>query len=95
MYSQSRDNIGVLFATISNFSDFYNEEKGVECIRLLNEIIADFDILLSEPRFASVEKIKTISASATYMAVSGLNSTSEVRLFVFKYIYFVYLVALL
>lgn len=36
-----------MFATITNFSDFYMElesnNEGVECLRLLNEIIADFD----------------------------------------------------
>ena len=37
----------MMFATIPNFSDFYMEleanNEGVECLRLLNEIIADFD----------------------------------------------------
>ncbi len=36
-----------MFASISNFSEFYTEleanNEGVECLRLLNEIIADFD----------------------------------------------------
>ena len=36
-----------MFATIVNFSNFYMElesnNEGVECLRLLNEIIADFD----------------------------------------------------
>jgi hypothetical protein len=36
-----------MFASIPNFSDFYSEDNinkgGVECIRLLNEVIADFD----------------------------------------------------
>lgn len=36
-----------MFASISNFSEFYVEleanNEGVECLRLLNEIIADFD----------------------------------------------------
>lgn len=37
----------MLFASIANFNDFYIEldgnNMGVECLRLLNEIIADFD----------------------------------------------------
>ena len=37
----------VMFASIPNFWDFYVEdsitENGRECLRLLNEIIADFD----------------------------------------------------
>jgi hypothetical protein len=39
--------VGVVFASINNFSEFYIEldgnNQGVECLRLLNEIIADFD----------------------------------------------------
>ncbi|GBP18511.1 hypothetical protein EVAR_12972_1 [Eumeta japonica] len=73
LYSQWRDEVGVMFASIPNFSEFYSEDvnKGIECIRLLNEIIVDFDKLLSEPRFRCIEKIKTIGS--TYMAASGLN----------------------
>uniref|UniRef100_H3BVX7 adenylate cyclase n=1 Tax=Tetraodon nigroviridis TaxID=99883 RepID=H3BVX7_TETNG len=37
----------------------------------LNEIISDFDELLSKPKFSSVEKIKTIGS--TYMAAAGLT----------------------
>lgn len=36
-----------MFASIPNFSDFYTEESinngGLECLRILNEIISDFD----------------------------------------------------
>ncbi|XP_063224161.1 adenylyl cyclase 78C [Bacillus rossius redtenbacheri] len=73
LYSQSRDKVGVMFASIPNFTEFYSEDinKGMECIRLLNEIIADFDELLDEDRFKSIEKVKTVGA--TYMAASGLN----------------------
>lgn len=64
-----------MFASIPNFSEFYVEleanNEGVECLRLLNEIIADFDELLSEERFSYIEKIK--STGATYMAASGLT----------------------
>ncbi|XP_060516864.1 adenylate cyclase type 8 [Cylas formicarius] len=79
LFAQYREEVGVLFATIPNFTDFYSEKinKGVECIRLLNEIIADFDELLDEDRFSSIEKIKTVSATATYMAASGLNPTHK------------------
>lgn len=67
-----------MFASIPNFTEFYSEDinKGVECIRLLNEIIADFDELLDEPRFSCIEKIKTVGAC--YMAASGLNPTDGV-----------------
>ena len=62
IYSKSHDLCGVMFATIPNFRDFYSEdmENGKACIRILNEIICDFDALLDEPRFVTVEKIKTV-----------------------------------
>lgn len=33
-----------MFASIPNFTEFYSEDinKGIECIRLLNEIIGKF-----------------------------------------------------
>ncbi|NXP48663.1 ADCY6 cyclase, partial [Heliornis fulica] len=47
LYYQSCECVAVMFASISNFSEFYVEleanNEGVECLRLLNEIIADFD----------------------------------------------------
>lgn len=74
LYHKSYDRIGVLFATISNFSDFYSEVQGnnhgLECLRLLNEIICDFDTILDDQRFRAVDKIKTIGS--TYMAAIGL-----------------------
>lgn len=68
-----------MFASIPNFTEFYSEDinKGVECIRLLNEIIADFDELLDEPQFSCIEKIKTVGAC--YMAASGLNPKEEAK----------------
>jgi hypothetical protein len=44
-----------MFASIPNFSEFYIElegnNEGVECLRLLNEIIVDFDELLAMEKF--------------------------------------------
>lgn len=40
---------------------------------------ADFDELLSETKFGSIEKIKTVGAS--YMAASGLNPSVKVSSF--------------
>lgn len=73
-YSKNHDNVGVIFASIVNFSEFYEEsyEGGKECYRVLNELIGDFDELLRRPAFSNIEKIKTIGA--TYMAASGLNT---------------------
>ncbi|XP_037357582.1 adenylate cyclase type 8 isoform X2 [Talpa occidentalis] len=79
LYSQSYDAVGVMFASIPGFADFYSQtemnNQGVECLRLLNEIIADFDELLGEDRFQDIEKIKTIGS--TYMAVSGLSPEKQ------------------
>ncbi|XP_017292989.1 adenylate cyclase type 4 isoform X2 [Kryptolebias marmoratus] len=75
LYSQSYECVCVLFASIPQFKDFYTESNvngdGLECLRLLNEIIVDFDELLIKPKFSSVEKIKTIGS--TYMAAVGLT----------------------
>nr|CAI5819003.1 unnamed protein product [Callosobruchus analis] len=75
LYHEQCEFVCVMFASIPNFSEFYVEleanNEGVECLRLLNEIIADFDELLSEERFKYIEKIK--STGSTYMAASGLT----------------------
>ncbi|GAA6076121.1 adenylate cyclase type 3-like isoform X2 [Tachysurus ichikawai] len=79
LYSQSYDEIGVMFASIPNFSDFYTEEGinngGIECLRILNEIISDFDTLLDRSEFLCITKIKTIGS--TYMAASGVTPESN------------------
>ncbi|XP_041047108.1 adenylate cyclase type 7 isoform X2 [Carcharodon carcharias] len=75
LYHQSYDCVCIMFASIPDFKEFYTEcdvnKEGLECLRLLNEIIADFDELLSKPKFSGVEKIKTIGS--TYMAAAGLS----------------------
>ncbi|XP_046802765.1 Ca(2+)/calmodulin-responsive adenylate cyclase isoform X5 [Lucilia cuprina] len=74
LYHQSYAKVGVIFASVPNFHEFYTEmdgsDQGLECLRLLNEIIADFDELLKEERFHGIDKIKTVGS--TYMAVVGL-----------------------
>uniref|UniRef100_A0A182W045 adenylate cyclase n=1 Tax=Anopheles minimus TaxID=112268 RepID=A0A182W045_9DIPT len=78
IYHEQCDTVCVMFASIPNFSEFYIElegnNEGVECLRLLNEIIVDFDELLGLERFRYVEKIKT--TGSTYMAASGLTANS-------------------
>uniref|UniRef100_A0AAQ5YBZ3 adenylate cyclase n=1 Tax=Amphiprion ocellaris TaxID=80972 RepID=A0AAQ5YBZ3_AMPOC len=78
LYYQSYAQVGVLFASIPNFNDFYIEldgnNMGVECLRLLNEIIADFDELMDKECYKDIEKIKTIGS--TYMAAVGLAKKS-------------------
>ncbi|XP_068443810.1 adenylate cyclase type 2-like [Clinocottus analis] len=75
LYSQSYDSVCVMFASVPQFKEFYSESSanrdGLECLRFLNEIISDFDEILSKPKFCSVEKIKTIGS--TYMAAAGLR----------------------
>ncbi|XP_010960063.1 adenylate cyclase type 7 isoform X4 [Camelus ferus] len=77
-YHQSYDCVCVMFASVPDFKVFYTEcdinNEGLECLRLLNEIIADFDELLLKPKFSGVEKIKTIGS--TYMAAAGLSIPS-------------------
>ncbi|XP_072526300.1 LOW QUALITY PROTEIN: adenylate cyclase type 4-like [Salminus brasiliensis] len=83
LYSQSCKSVCVMFASVPEFKDFYTESSvngdGLECLRFLNEIITDFDELLSKPKFNVVEKIKTIGT--TYMAAAGLTNptTGEER----------------
>lgn len=93
IYHEQCDFVCVMFATIANFSEFYVElegnNEGVECLRLLNEIIVDFDELLSQDKFRFVKKVlenynkinlknfssieKIKSTGSTYMAASGLT----------------------
>ncbi|KTF77765.1 hypothetical protein cypCar_00031966 [Cyprinus carpio] len=81
LYSQSYDEVGVMFASIAGFNEYYEQREinheGVECLRLLNEIIADFDELLEESYFLDIEKIKTIGSC--YMAASGLSPDKQSR----------------
>ena len=79
LYAHGRTTAGVLFASIPNFTEFYSEDvnEGVECIRLLNEIIVDFDQILDDEKFRAIEKIKTIGC--TYMAASGINPQEDER----------------
>ncbi|XP_061441717.1 adenylate cyclase type 1 isoform X4 [Rhineura floridana] len=81
LYYQSYSQVGVMFASIPNFNDFYIEldgnNMGVECLRLLNEIIADFDELMDKEYYKDIEKIKTIGS--TYMAAVGLAPTTGTK----------------
>lgn len=81
LYSQSYEKVGVMFASIPGFTDYYEQKEminqDVECLRLLNQIIADFDELLDEPYFHEIEKIKTVGSC--YMAASGLSPDKQER----------------
>lgn len=79
LYHESYSSVAVMFASIANYKEFYDEtdvnKQGLECLRLLNEIICDFDKLLLKPKFSGIEKIKTIGS--TYMIASGLRPGKE------------------
>ncbi|CAG9087341.1 unnamed protein product [Plutella xylostella] len=79
LYHERYSCIAVMFASIPNYKEFYDEtdvnKQGLECLRLLNEIICDFDKLLLKPKFSCIEKIKTIGS--TYMVASGLRPGKE------------------
>ncbi|KAL3879463.1 hypothetical protein ACJMK2_031761 [Sinanodonta woodiana] len=78
-YSKNHKDVGVIFAAIVNFNEIYDEsyEGGREFLRVLNELVSDYEELLDDPRFKDVEKIKTISS--TFMAASGLNEQSRAQ----------------
>ncbi|XP_065184577.1 adenylate cyclase type 2-like [Sycon ciliatum] len=80
LYAEKHDDVCVMFASIPDYMGYYYEmekenrtatDGGRESLRILNEIISDFDSVLSKPKFRTVEKIKTIGA--TYMAACGLS----------------------
>ncbi|XP_047471751.1 adenylate cyclase type 1-like [Penaeus chinensis] len=79
LYHERYSSVGVMFASIPNYKEFYDEtdvnKQGLECLRLLNEIIYDYDELLAKPKFSVIEKIKTIGS--TYMVAAGLHPGKE------------------
>ncbi len=72
-YSENHRDVGIVFASLVNFNELYDESYmgGKEYLRVLNELISDFDEVLERPEFKNVEKIKTIGS--TLMAASGMN----------------------
>lgn len=50
LYHERYSFIAVMFASIPNYKEFYDEsdvnKQGLECLRLLNEIICEFDKVL-------------------------------------------------
>jgi class 3 adenylate cyclase/uncharacterized membrane protein YbhN (UPF0104 family) len=71
-YSRNFNCVGVLFVSLCNFGEFFEETYagGRELLRILNEITVDFDRLFDEPKYKNVEKIKSIGS--TIMIASGL-----------------------
>ena len=79
LYSEGYSNVAVMFASIPGFCELYQEsevlEKGVNCLKALNEIIASFD------------KVKT---GIFEVANPFLKFTSAKVVFLFRYILFQY-----
>ncbi|GIY89374.1 hypothetical protein CEXT_791322 [Caerostris extrusa] len=75
LYHEEYSSVAVMFASIPNYMDYYSEslknDEGRECLKVLHNIICEFDKLLYEPPFLKLEKIKTIGS--TYMAAAGLQ----------------------
>lgn len=78
-YSKNYDCVGVLFLSLCNFGEFFEEtyEGGRNLLRVLNEISVDFDRLFDEPQYANVEKIKSIGS--TFMIASGLQNQGNAK----------------
>jgi len=72
-YSENHKEVGIIFASLVNFNELYEEDYlgGKEFLRVLNELVSDFDEILDKKEFENVEKIKTIGS--TFMAASGMN----------------------
>lgn len=53
LYHERYSCIAVMFASIPNYKEFYDEsdvnKQGLECLRLLNEIICEFDKVRDPP----------------------------------------------
>lgn len=71
LYHQSYDLVCVMFASIPDFKEFYTEsdvnKEGLECLRLLNEIIADFDEVKAPPvrQPGDTLKMRNVSVRST------------------------------
>ena len=78
-YSHNHTDVGVIFATITNFNEFYDEmyAGGREYLRVLNELVSDYEVMLDEKRFKDVTKIKTINSC--FMACSGLDEDKRAQ----------------
>lgn len=60
LYHESYESCAVMFASIPNYSQFYSEnymnEEGLKCLQLLNEIILNFDQVVSLVRHSTITR---------------------------------------
>ncbi|XP_063890876.1 adenylyl cyclase 78C [Helicoverpa armigera] len=71
LYCQQHDEVGVMFASLSDVYMLFETGDAFKGLRAINRIILIFDNLLLETKYKCIEKIKTISG--TYMVASGLD----------------------
>ena len=67
LYHESYSCVAVMFASIPNYKEFYDEtdvnKQGLECLRLLNEIICDFDKVIEYFQLFKKKKPKRIKSN--------------------------------
>ncbi|CAG2166236.1 unnamed protein product [Oppiella nova] len=87
LYSKSYESVGILFAAMPNFSDFYTEEsvnnQGLECIRLFYDLTAYDD----RRHFLGHESYLSIIIATIAIALFIINRQSELmsrRLFLWQ-----------
>lgn len=80
LYHERYQSVAVMFASIPNYKEFYDEtdvnKQGLECLRLLNEIICDFDkVCVSVASFVSNTKtyIESIGFCIIFIMRSNMN----------------------
>lgn len=73
IYSQSYDDVGVMFASIAGFNEYFEQKEikheGVDCLRLLNEIIAGFDEV--SVRLMTLGHIQICVSKSCFCPVAG------------------------
>ncbi|CAH1788384.1 unnamed protein product [Owenia fusiformis] len=81
LHSHFYSTVAVMFASVSNFSGYYqelsNHGQAVECGKRLNDIIIEFDELLLDDRFRAINKMK--SHGTSYMTALGLRPELQIQ----------------
>lgn len=97
LFSESYERVGVMFASIPGFTDYYEKKElihqDVECLHLLNEIIADFDEVrgfvqhpLSTKCRQSLDKLIVLMANSSSDATNGMYfKCANAHFFIIRY----------
>ena len=87
LYYRANDFVAVMFASITNFSDFYVEleanNEGVECLRLLNEILHDFDevnqvFVINKKRLLQITYIRFQGYEKEFYRITHVSIVSKI-----------------